>query len=174
MTTEEFIREFEHTGEAGIEVDAPSRADLFACAAIGVARIMVAPDGIMSHETHVITVFGDGDEDLLHEALSDALNLFLCDGFIWRDATVEERPETIILKLTGESFDPRRHEMLTELKAISYHQLNVERDEEGWKARIVFYIRVLFTELRLQGTAGYMMNELTLSQVARVPIRARM
>ena len=140
MTTEEFIREFEHTGDAGIEVEAPSRADLFACAAIGVARIMVAPEGIEPRETHTITVFGDADEDLMHEALSDALNLFLYDDFIWRDATVEERPETIVLALTGEPFDPRRHEMLTELKAISYDQLNVEHDDEGWKARIVFDI----------------------------------
>jgi SHS2 domain-containing protein len=138
MTTEEFIREFEHTGDAGIEVEAPSRADLFACAAIGLARIMVAPDGIAARETHTITVFGDDDEDLMHDALSDALNLFLCDGFIWRDATVEERPGTIVLKLTGEQFDRRRHQLLTELKAITYYQLNVERAEGGWKARIVF------------------------------------
>jgi len=138
VTTEEFIREFEHTGDAGIEVEAPSRADLFACAAIGVARIMVAPDGIEPRETHTITVFGDTDEDLMYDALSDALNLFLCDDFIWRDATVEERPETIVLKLTGERFDRTRHEMLTELKAVTYHQLNVERDDDGWKARIVF------------------------------------
>lgn len=138
MTTEEFIRDFEHTGDAGIEVEAPSRADLFACAAIGVARIMVAPDGIVPRETHTITVFGDCDEDLMHEALSDALNLYLDDGFIWRDATVEERPDTIVLNLVGEEFDPRRHVMLTELKAVTYHQLNVEGAEDGWKARIVF------------------------------------
>jgi SHS2 domain-containing protein len=116
VTTEEFIREFEHTGDAGIEVEAPSRADLFACAAIGLARIMVAPDGIAPRETHTITVFGDRDEDLMHDALSDALSLFLYDGFIWRDATVEERPGTIVLKLTGEQFDRRRHLMLTELR----------------------------------------------------------
>jgi SHS2 domain-containing protein len=138
VTTEEFIREFEHTGDAGIEVEAPSRADLFACAAIGVARIMVAPDGIEPRETHTITVFGDSDEDLMHEALSNALNLFICDEFIWRDATVEERPESIVLKLTGEQFDRRRHLMLTELKAVTYNQMNVERASGGWKARIVF------------------------------------
>jgi SHS2 domain-containing protein len=28
--------------------------------------------------------------------------------------------------------------MLTELKAVSYQQLNVGRDDDGWKARIVF------------------------------------
>ncbi len=139
MTTEEFIREFEHTsGDAGIEVEAPSRADLFACAAIGVARIMVAPDCIEPRETHTITVFGDSDEDLMYDALSDALNLFLADDFIWRDATFEERPDTIILRLTGERFDPRRHLMLTELKGVTYHQLNVEHEDDGWTARIVF------------------------------------
>ncbi len=140
MTTEEFIREFEHTGDAGVEVEAPSRADLFACAALGVARIMVAPDGIEPRETHTITVFGETDEELMFDALSDALNLFLYDDFIWRDATVEERPDTIILKLTGEPFDRRRHLMLTELKAVNYEQLSIESDENGWKARIVFEV----------------------------------
>jgi len=138
MTNEEFIREFEYTGDAGIEVEAPSRADLFACAAIGVARIMVAPDGIAPRDTHTITVFGDDDDNLMHEALSDALDLFQCDGFIWRDATAEAQPGAIVLKLTGEQFSPYRHLMLTELKAVSYHHLNVECADDGWKARIVF------------------------------------
>ncbi len=45
-----------------------------------------------------------------------------------------------MLKLTGEQFDRRRHLMLTELKAVTYHQLNVERADSVWKARIVFDI----------------------------------
>jgi hypothetical protein len=43
-----------------------------------------------------------------------------------------------VLKLTGEQFDPRRHLMLTELKAVTYHQLNLARAGGEWKARIVF------------------------------------
>jgi SHS2 domain-containing protein len=140
MATEEFIREFEHTGDAGIEVEAPTRADLFACAAIGLARIMVAPDGIQLRDTHTITVFGDSNEDMIHDALSDALNLFLCDGFIWREASAEERDGAIVLKLTGEQFSRFRHSLLTELKAVTYHQLKVEHTDATWKARIVFDI----------------------------------
>ncbi|HLX36479.1 MAG TPA: archease [Candidatus Binataceae bacterium] len=132
------LREFEHTGDAGIEVEAPSRADLFACAAIGLARIMVAPDAIEPRETLTLEVFGASDADLLHEALSDALNLFLSDGFIWRDATAEERADGMALKLTGEQFSRFRHTMLTELKAVTDHQTKVERRDGEWKARIVF------------------------------------
>jgi SHS2 domain-containing protein len=138
MTTEEFIREFEHTGDAGLEVEAPSRADLFACAAIGLARIMVAPDAIALRESRTIEVYGGCDDHLMYEALTDALNLFVDDGFIWKDASVKDLSDGIAMKLTGEAFDRRRHPMLTELKALSYHQLNVEHDHTGWKARIVF------------------------------------
>jgi SHS2 domain-containing protein len=28
--------------------------------------------------------------------------------------------------------------MLTELKSVSYHHLNIERAADGWKARITF------------------------------------
>jgi len=139
VTNEEFIRECEHTGDAGIEVEAPSRADLFACAAIGLARIMVAPDGIQPRQTHTITVFGDSNDDLMHTALSDALDLFQCEGFIWKDVTVAECEGGIELKLLGEQFSPYRHLMQTELKAVTCGQLNVECADSGeWKARIVF------------------------------------
>jgi SHS2 domain-containing protein len=140
MTTEQFIREVEHTGDAAIEVEAPSRRDLFACAAIGLARIMVAPDGIANRETRTIEVYGDCDDDLMYDALTDALDLFVSDGFIWREATVEELGDGIALKLTGEDFDSRRHQMFTEIKAVIYHQMSVERDDDGWKARIVFEV----------------------------------
>ena len=135
---EDTFREFEHTGDAGIEVEAPSRADLFACAAIGLARIMVAPEGIQPRDTLTLEFFGTSDQDLLHEALSDALDLFLSDGFIWRDATAEERSDGIVLKLTGEQFSRFRHTALTELKAVTHDQLKVERVDGEWKARIVF------------------------------------
>jgi len=135
---QEFIRDREPTGKAGIEVEAPSRADLFACAAIGLARIMVAPDGIQPRQTHTITVFGDSDDDLMHSALSDALDLFQCERFIWKDVAVEEREGGIELKLLGEQFSPYRHLMQTELKAVTPDQLNVECAGGEWKARIVF------------------------------------
>lgn len=140
MTTEQFIREFEHTDNAAIEVEAPSRRDLFACAAIGLARIMVAPDGIANRETRTIEVYGDCDDDLMYDALTDALDLFVSEGFIWREAAVEELRDGIALKLTGEEFDRRRHQMFTEIKAVTYHQSSIEHADDGWKARIVFEV----------------------------------
>jgi SHS2 domain-containing protein len=135
---EEFYREFEHTGDTGIEVYAPTRVELFARAALAMGRIMVAPDNITSAETRRIHVSAATDEDLMHDLLWDALNLFLCDGFIWCGARAQERPGAIALTLEGEAYDSRRHQLQTELKAVTYHMLRVWSEGGKWKAQIVF------------------------------------
>jgi protein archease len=138
MSDEEFFREFEHTGDTGIEVVAPSRAELFARAVVAMGRIMVAPDAIEPREHRTLEVTAASDDDLMHDALSAALSLFLGDGFIWRDASAEERCGGLLLKLAGEPFDRKRHQLLTELKAVTYHQLKVAGSDRIWTARIIF------------------------------------
>jgi len=39
-------------------------------------------------------------------------------------------------EVRGEPFDPKRHPIEREVKAITYHQLSVERDGQGWRARV--------------------------------------
>jgi len=46
----------------------------------------------------------------------------------------------LIATVTGEQFDARRHELLREIKAVTYHQLTIDQGEEEWTARIVFDI----------------------------------
>ena len=140
MSTNEFFRDFEYSGDAGIEVDAPSRADLLACAAIGMARIMGAPDGIAPREHRTLQVRGGSDEDQIQEALAGALSMFQSDGFIWRDASAEEQPNGIALRLSGEPFDHHRHHLITKLRSVAHPTLDAPRDDEGWKARVVFAV----------------------------------
>jgi SHS2 domain-containing protein len=102
---------------------------------------MVEPDGVRAAEQRTLEVVAGSDDDLMHDLLADALNLFLADGFIWRDVSISERsPTTLIATFAGEAFDLNRHRLLTEIKAVTYHQLTVERAGEKWRARIVFDI----------------------------------
>lgn len=141
LDDQRFWREFDHTGDAGIEAGAPTRGDLFAEAATAMARIMVDPSGVRTLETRRVEARADSGADLMHDLLAAALNLFLIDGFIWRDArAVEERQDYAALELAGEHFDPRRHLLLTEIKAVTYHELKVEQRGAQWTARVVFDI----------------------------------
>lgn len=133
------FREFEHTGDAGVEVDAPSRMELFARAALAMARLMVEEGGIRPAERREVEARGGDDAEKLHDLLGAALNLFLVDGFIWRDASARECDERVVLTLEGEPFDPKRHVLLGEIKAVTYHQLSVKQTPAGgWRARIIF------------------------------------
>jgi SHS2 domain-containing protein len=132
------FRQIEHTGDIGIEIDAGTRAELFRRAAIAIAQIMVEPTNIRTVTSRRLLIEGTRDEDLMHDMLSALLQLFLVEGFIWSDATVEECEEGIIIAVSGENFDPQRHEFHEEIKAVTYHQLTVRKTGEGWHARVIF------------------------------------
>ena len=132
------FREFEHTGDLGIELEAPTRVELFANAALALAHLMVAAEGISPYESRLVETFAETDEDLIHDMLAAALNVFLADGFIWCKTRAEERPGGVAVTLSGERYDPRRHQLLTEIKAVTYHELQVGRSRGLWRARIVF------------------------------------
>ncbi|HYB89714.1 MAG TPA: archease [Candidatus Binataceae bacterium] len=136
----DLFREFEHTGDLGIELNAPTRAAMFARAATALGRLMVEADGIVARERRRIEVRAATDADLMHDLLADALNLFLADGFIWREVNVEERGDSLLAEFAGESFDPSRHQLLTEIKAVTYHELQAGRAGAQWRARILFDI----------------------------------
>ncbi|HEY6393991.1 MAG TPA: archease [Candidatus Binataceae bacterium] len=138
MAAEEFFREFEHTGDLGIEVFASSRAELLARAAIAMSQLMVEAQRVRSIESRQIEVYADSDADLIHDLLAGALNLFLGDGFIWRDVKIEEANKGVTADFSGEMFDPERHNLLTEIKAVTYHQLSVVESPSDWRARIIF------------------------------------
>ncbi len=134
----ELFREFEHTGDLGIELEAATREELFARALLALARLMVEPQGIRPRAEHRIELPPGSDADLMHDLLSAALTLFLADGVIWSEASVSHHDGNLIATLRGEPFDARRHTLVRELKAVTYHRLLVERAADRWRARIIF------------------------------------
>jgi SHS2 domain-containing protein len=133
------FREIEHTGDAGIEVEASERAELFERAALAMGRLMVAGEGIEVVEHREVEASGADDAEKMHDLLAAALIVFLADEFIWRDVSAAESGNRVTLRLGGEHFDRRRHILLGEIKAVTYHQLSVSRTpDRRWRARVIF------------------------------------
>jgi SHS2 domain-containing protein len=131
-------RELEHTGDLGIEITAPVRSELFRRATLALAALLVDPSNVASSEPRTIEITASDDIELMHDLLTELLQLFAADGFIWRDAIVEERDGGLHVVVQGESFDPKRHSPHSEIKAVTYHQMTVERVANEWRARIIF------------------------------------
>ena len=132
------FREFEHTGDLGIELTAPTRAELFRRAAIALASLLVERATVTANEQREITVEAEAEPDLMHDLLAELLALFTVEGFIWREASVKEADRSLRVILRGEAFDPTSHVFRGEIKAITYHQLIVESSPDGWRSRVIF------------------------------------
>ena len=131
------FREFEHTGDIGIEVTAPTRIELFRRAAIAMAALLVEEGSIAPAKERELTVEASGDADLMHDLLSALLCLFTIEDFIWCDASVSETAGGVRVSVKGEDFDAARHTLRGEIKAVTYHQLAVTGSPEGWSARVI-------------------------------------
>jgi SHS2 domain-containing protein len=133
-------RELEHTSDLAIEVTAPTRAELFRRAVLSLAALLVEPSSVEGAEPRRVEIIAGDDIEMMHDLLTELLQLFAADGFIWREAAVREQGRTLIVILQGESFDPNRHVSRGEIKAVTYHQLTVEKPTNEWRARIIFDI----------------------------------
>jgi SHS2 domain-containing protein len=132
------FHEFEHTGDMGIELNAPTRVELFRRAVIALASLLVETSTVMPAQQREVTVAAETDPDLMHDLLTELLGLFTLDGFIWRDASASASDRSVHVKLRGEHLDLDRHQFRGEIKAVTYHQLAVERSSGGWRARVIF------------------------------------
>lgn len=135
---EPVFREFEHTGDIGIELTAPTRGELFQRAAIALASLLVETSSVEQAEQREVAIAAGTDSDLMHDLLTELLCLFTVEGFVWSDASVKEADGSLRVTLRGERFDPARHPFRGEIKAVTYHQLMVASSPDGWRARVIF------------------------------------
>ena len=128
-----------HTGDLGMLVYGRDLPELFAHAAWAMFDLMSDATTIRPQHTVTLSVSAADLEDLLVRWLGELLYLydtqrFLCCTFTF---TLLE-PTHLIATVAGETLDPSRHPIDTEIKAVTYHQIAVEQVGEHWQARVIF------------------------------------
>jgi SHS2 domain-containing protein len=135
--TEPLFEEIEHTADLTILVRGRDLPDLFSRCGRALFALMVEVDGVAARERRRLSASAESLPELLHEWLSRLLEVFFCDGFVAREISVTAISVTEVqAELAGETFERGRHTYLREVKAITYHGLEVVRAEGGWQARV--------------------------------------
>ncbi|MCL7414402.1 MAG: archease [ANME-2 cluster archaeon] len=89
-----------------------------------------------------IELESEGLENLLYDYLSELLYLFEVEEIVFgrfQVDSIEKAGSIYILKgsASGESIDTGRHNFETEVKAVTYHQLKVEKEDGGYSAHVI-------------------------------------
>ena len=132
---------FEHTADIGLAAKADSLGELFEALAEGLAE-MICPRGqVEPLQTRGLTVEAEDIEALAVDALTDVMNMIQTDRFAVSAVRVKRaEPTALEAELLGEPYDPARHVIDREVKAVTYHQLRIARDGEMWTGRVILDI----------------------------------
>ena len=129
---------FEHTADVGLRARADSVETLFAEAARGLFSVIVDdPAGVRCREEVPLHVDGNDTAYLLHDWLCELLYLFAGRGLLLAEFDVRVNPDGLDAVTKGEPYDPARHRLAGEVKAVTYHGLKVEQTTEGWLAEVI-------------------------------------
>jgi SHS2 domain-containing protein len=132
-------RIFDHTADLGLEIYGTDEKELFLNAAIAVFDNITELGHVSVKETRHFSVEGSDREDLLINFFREILYMYNGEGFLLKDCSISAIDDRhVIGTVRGEVFDPEKHRIKKEIKAVTYHQIEVDKTPHGWKGRVIF------------------------------------
>lgn len=133
---------FDHTADLGLRVRSPSFAGLCEDAARGLCEIIAGdPDVVQPRSTERFEIPGDDPAMILFDWLNELLYAFESRRMLYSRFEAERTPAGLRAEARGERYDPERHALAHEVKAITYHGLQVRRLGSGpgqqWEATVI-------------------------------------
>ena len=127
----------EHTADIGFRARGRTKAGMFTSAALALESIAVDIDGARGEAVYPLAVTGEDDESLLVNWLSEVL--YYLDGrrVVMERFEIDEISSTSVRgQGWGEQRDPARHPPRLVVKGVTYHQLKIAKDAQGWVAEV--------------------------------------
>lgn len=131
----------DHTGDLGIRVWAADVRGIFQEAARALFGIITDLDKVEVHVDIEVAVNGLGQEELLVAWLNELLYLYEVEDLLLCDFAITEIDEGSVKGMAmGEEFDEDRHDIKTSIKAVTYHQVEIQEQDGCWQAQVIFDI----------------------------------
>lgn len=133
----------DHTADIAVEVKADSLEELFIASALAFKETLFEPDSIISKEHHHLKLNSHSLESLLVNFLNE-LNFRLTfqkkivNNIV--DIKVYQTEDNWNLECTLQEGEVEEDKIKTEIKSVTYHQMDLRKTDEGYKTIIVFDI----------------------------------
>ncbi|MBM3470132.1 MAG: archease [Armatimonadetes bacterium] len=129
----------EHTADIGIIARGATLVEVFEAAAEGMFSLMVDPGTVENRAWLEREVEAEDHEGLLVDWLNNLLAVVNIEAFVPVAFVVEQvSPSRLRATVHGEPVDPNRHRFRRDIKAATYHMVEVRQADVGWTARVIF------------------------------------
>jgi len=130
------FRILEHPADMGLEAWGPDLSEVYRLAALGLTSVLVDPGSVAAREQRTVSINGSDSENLLVRWLSEILYLYDGQRFLLSDVEIRLQGSELKATLKGERVDSDRHRFRTDVKAVTYHQLQIAFEKGVWTARV--------------------------------------
>ena len=128
----------DHTADIGIMVYGEDLKSLFQNAAEAFFHLITDLKKVKLRTERKIEIGEESLERLMVDWLSELLYLYDVEHLLFKRFNVESvGKEGLKAKVKGEFFQEGVHMIKTGVKAVTYHQIEVRQEREGWRARII-------------------------------------
>jgi SHS2 domain-containing protein len=128
------------TADLLIEARGKTLGEAFAQVTLGMFNMMTPLDGISVKEGFIIKAEGTDLESLLFNFMDEFLFIndveFLVPKIV--KVTVDFENFSAVAVCEGERFSNLTHETGIQIKAVTYHMMEIKETSEGWYVRMVF------------------------------------
>lgn len=132
----------EHTADAEFVAYGKTVDEAFVNAARAMFGLIVDLSMVRPTEVREVSLRADSQEDLLFDWLSELLYLYEVDRLVFSKFEVKITKNDgyrLNAKAYGETISPR-HEIFLHIKAVTYHDLRVERRNNAYEAQVLLDI----------------------------------
>lgn len=118
----------DHTADMMVRANGSTLEECFENAAFALFDQTVDLSNIGTSEETDIRVTGIDDEDRLYSFLSEMLFIEDADNLILKEFEVSFDGDDVVCHARGETLDRTRHRIRSEVKAVTYHMMEIDRD----------------------------------------------
>ena len=118
----------DHTADMMVKAFGDTLEQCFGNAAYALFDQTVDLSNIGTDEEVDIRVTGIDDEDRLYSFLSEMLFIEDADNIILREFEVSFDGEDVVCHAKGEKLDRTKHRIRSEVKAVTYHMMEIDRE----------------------------------------------
>ncbi|MFH0863375.1 MAG: archease [Candidatus Altiarchaeota archaeon] len=131
----------EHTADLKIKATGKTLEEALSESARAVFEAIAGKSRIEPKLEREMTIIVREPETLVHDFLGRLIYLFSTEHILFSEFNLvlkEAIGYKLIVKARGEPYDPKKHKLIKEVKAVTYHDMRILQVEDGtWKIEVV-------------------------------------
>ncbi len=133
------FRFIDHTADIGVVVYGKSLTELFQNAAQSFFSVLIELKNIHEEKSRTFSLDAPGLEELLVSWLNEFLYLFETQGLLFSRFDIKNlSQEHLDATAWGEKYTAEKHPIKRIIKAVTFHNLFIQKQKGMWKTQIIF------------------------------------